>query len=151
MQLLSEKSLRNMIRYAPDLSKFIIFTTLVDIILYLAMTSFALNLLLQVHCSENGKHFKSKLRAEHVELLQSPRLIELGAFYLNLEGSDGGELNELSSHFSCDLDATPPMMALILPDSLKIEYDLTCAICLVRKNFQLCCKGQKASLHIYVF
>ncbi|KAL6145408.1 hypothetical protein ACLB2K_056096 [Fragaria x ananassa] len=85
---------------------------------------------ISVHCSKNGKHFKSKLRAEHVELLQSPWLIELGAFYLNLEGSDGGEFNELSSHFSCDLDATPPIMALILPDSLKIEYDLTCAICL---------------------
>ncbi|XP_004305558.1 PREDICTED: probable E3 ubiquitin-protein ligase BAH1-like isoform X2 [Fragaria vesca subsp. vesca] len=101
---------------------------------YATMNAVAIRKILKkydkVHCSENGKHFKSKLRDEHVELLQSPWLIELGAFYLNLEGSDGGEFNELSSHFSCDLDATPPIMALILPDSLKIEYDLTCAICL---------------------
>ncbi|PRQ44285.1 putative transcription factor C2H2 family [Rosa chinensis] len=101
---------------------------------YATMNALAIRKILKkydkVHCSENGKHFKSKLQAEHVELLQSPWLIELGAFYLNLEGSDGGELNELSSHFSCDLDATPPIMALILPDSLKMEYDLTCAICL---------------------
>lgn len=101
---------------------------------YATMNAVAIRKILKkydkVHCSENGKHFKSKLRAEHVELLQSPWLIELGAFYLNLEGSDGGEFSELSSHFSCDLDATSPMMALILPDTLKMEYDLTCAICL---------------------
>ncbi|CAB4286969.1 unnamed protein product [Prunus armeniaca] len=83
-----------------------------------------------VHSSENGKIFKSKMRAEHIELLQSPWLIELGAFSLNLHGSDGEGLNELSGHFSCDLDATPPIMTLMLPDSLKMEYDLTCAVCL---------------------
>lgn len=116
-------------------------SNLVDAALYLTMTLFVLNLLLQVHSSENGKIFKSKMRAEHIELLQSPWLIELGAFSLNLHGSDGEGLNELSGHFSCDLDMTPPIMTLMLPDSLKMEYDLTCAVCLVRSYFQLHSEG----------
>jgi E3 ubiquitin-protein ligase BAH len=77
------------------------------------------------------------LRAEHIELLQSPWLIELGAFYLNFKGSNDGELNEFSGQFSCDFGATQPVMTLMLPHSIKLEYDLTCAICLVRSYFQL--------------
>ncbi|CAN6716808.1 unnamed protein product [Malus baccata var. baccata] len=84
----------------------------------------------QIHSSENGKLFKSKMRAEHIEILQSPWLIELGAFYLNLDVLDGDELNEVSGRFSCDISATPPTLTLMLPDSLKMEYDLTCAVCL---------------------
>lgn len=72
------------------------------------------------------------MRAQHIEILQSPWLIELGAFYLNLDGLDDEELNEVSGRFSCDLDAAPPTMTLMLPDNLKMEYDLTCAVCLVR-------------------
>ncbi|ONH95737.1 hypothetical protein PRUPE_7G088600 [Prunus persica] len=101
---------------------------------YVTMNAIAIRKILKkydkVHSSENGKIFKSKMRAEHIELLQSPWLIELGAFSLNLHGSDGEGLNELSGHFSCDLDMTPPIMTLMLPDSLKMEYDLTCAVCL---------------------
>ncbi|KAG8373998.1 hypothetical protein BUALT_Bualt11G0085200 [Buddleja alternifolia] len=32
--------------------------------------------------------------------------------------------------FSFDLNATEPIMTLMLPDSVKLEYNLTCAICL---------------------
>ncbi|XP_021622651.1 probable E3 ubiquitin-protein ligase BAH1-like isoform X2 [Manihot esculenta] len=83
-----------------------------------------------VHSSVNGKNFKLKMRAEHLELLWSPWLIELGAFYLNFNGSDGGELSEFCGHFSCDLNATEPVITLRLPNSAKLEYSLTCAICL---------------------
>lgn len=93
-------------------------------------TSFAIQL--QVHSSMNGENFKSKMHAEHIELLHSPWLIELGAFYLNSSGLDGCELHGVRGHFSCDLNITKVVMALILPDSIKLEYDLTCAICLVR-------------------
>lgn len=89
---------------------------------------------LQVHSSANGMHFKSKLQSEHIELLQSPWLIELGAFYLNFYELDGIELGNIPSHISCDLNATLPVMTLILPDSIKVEYDLICAICLVRSS-----------------
>ncbi|KAH7512296.1 hypothetical protein FEM48_Zijuj12G0075600 [Ziziphus jujuba var. spinosa] len=101
---------------------------------YVTMNATAIRKILKkydkVHSSENGKNFKSKMQAEHIELLQSPWLIELGALYLNFGGLDGGQLNELSSHFSCHLNSTPPVMTLMLQDSITLNYDLTCAICL---------------------
>ncbi|KAF7805722.1 putative E3 ubiquitin-protein ligase BAH1-like [Senna tora] len=57
-------------------------------------------------------------------------LYELGAFYLNFNGSDVGEVNGVYDHFSCNLNMTEATMTLIFPDSIKLEYDLTCAICL---------------------
>ncbi|KAF4369050.1 hypothetical protein CsatB_019499 [Cannabis sativa] len=101
---------------------------------YATMNAIAIRKILKkydkIHCSENGKNFRSKMQSEHIELLQSPWLIELGAFYLNLDTSDGGHVSGLSGHFSSDLDATPPVMTMILPDSKKLDYDLTCAVCL---------------------
>lgn len=99
------------------------------------------NVMFQVHSSVNGKNFKSKLRAEHIELLQSPWLMELGAFCLNFNGSDGKEFSQLSGHFSCDFNAAQSMMTLMLPNSIKLEYDLTCAICLVSMDFQCMAKN----------
>ncbi|KAF5473985.1 hypothetical protein F2P56_005930 [Juglans regia] len=112
---------------------------------YVTMNAIAIRKILKkydkVHCSENGRNFKSKLRAEHIELLQSPLLIELAAFYLSLNGEKKGEFNEFSSQFSCDFDATPPVMKLRLPHSIKLEYDLTCAVCLdvVFNSYALSC------------
>ncbi|EEF38322.1 ubiquitin-protein ligase, putative [Ricinus communis] len=101
------------------------------LIKYVTMNSIAILKILKkydkVHRSVNGKNFKSKLRAEHIELLQSPWLIELGAFYLNFNGLDGGEF---CGYFSCDLNATEPVITLTLPNSIKLDYSLTCAICL---------------------
>lgn len=91
----------------------------------------------QVHSSVNGTNFKSKLRAEHIELLQSPWLIELGAFCLNCNNPDVGESVGFLGSFSCDLNATEPTMTLMLPDNIKLEYNLICAICLVRCCFLL--------------
>ncbi|KAA8516850.1 hypothetical protein F0562_017332 [Nyssa sinensis] len=82
----------------------------------------------KVHGSVNGRNFKSKILAEHTEILQSPWLIELGAFYLNF--NESGESDELFSPFSCDLNAREPVITFMLPDSVKLEYSLTCAICL---------------------
>lgn len=87
----------------------------------------------------NGKNFKLKMRAEHIELLQSPWLIELGALYLNFNGIDNGESIEISSHFSCKFNPSEPLMEFTLMNSIKLKYDLTCAICLVRSCF---CKFQ---------
>ncbi|XP_041022943.1 probable E3 ubiquitin-protein ligase BAH1-like isoform X2 [Juglans microcarpa x Juglans regia] len=112
---------------------------------YVTMNAIAIRKILKkydkVHCSENGRNFKSKLRAEHIELLQSPLLIELAAFYLSFNGEKKGEFNEFSSQFSCDFDATPPVMKLRLPHSIKLEYDLTCAVCLdvVFNSYALSC------------
>ncbi|GLT96302.1 hypothetical protein SLE2022_139360 [Rubroshorea leprosula] len=101
---------------------------------YITMNAIAIHKILKkydkVHSSVNGQNFKSKLRAEHIELLQSPWLMELGAFCLNFNGSDGEEFTQLSGHFSCDFNAAQSVMTLMLPNSIKTEYDLTCAICL---------------------
>lgn len=101
---------------------------------YVTMNAIAIRKILKkydkIHGSVNGKNFKSKMRAEHIELLQSPWLIELGAFYLNFNGSDGGESDVFFSHFFCNFNPTESVMTLMLPDSVKLEYNLTCAICL---------------------
>ncbi|KAL2462881.1 putative E3 ubiquitin-protein ligase [Forsythia ovata] len=80
------------------------------------------------------------MRAEHIELLQSPWLMELGALYINFNVSNDGK-QVICGPFSCDLSATEPIMTLTLPDSVKLEYNLTCAICLdmVYKPYALGC------------
>lgn len=105
---------------------------------YVTMNAIAIRKILKkydkVHSSVNGKNFKLKMRAEHIELLQSPWLIELGAFCLNFKRpGDGNSPSEFSTHFSFDVDVDvddTPKMTLMLPDSMKLEYDLTCPICL---------------------
>ncbi|XP_058105740.1 probable E3 ubiquitin-protein ligase BAH1-like 1 isoform X2 [Magnolia sinica] len=101
---------------------------------YVTMNAIAIRKILKkydkVHCSVNGRNFKTKMQAKHIELLQSPWLIELGAFYLNCRGSDDGESGQFFSKFSCDLSDTRSVMTLTLSDSVKLEYSLTCAICL---------------------
>lgn len=92
-----------------------------------------LNELMQIHSSANGSKFKSKMRAQHMEILQSPWLIELGAFFKNFIEPSGENCGGLHNPFSFDLTASSgPTMTLILPDNVKLEYNLTCAICLVR-------------------
>ncbi|RDX85131.1 putative E3 ubiquitin-protein ligase BAH1-like protein, partial [Mucuna pruriens] len=101
---------------------------------YIAMNAIAMRKILKkydkVHSSVNGQNFKSRMHAEHIELLHSPWLIELGAFCLNSSGLDDCELDGVYGRFSCDLNITRAVMTLILPDSIKLEYGLTCAICL---------------------
>ncbi|KAJ1390675.1 Zinc finger, RING-type [Sesbania bispinosa] len=97
-----------------------------NLIEYIAMNAIAIRKILKKY----DKNFKSRMQAEHIELLHSPWLIELGAFYLNSSGLEGCELDGVYGHISCDLNITEAVMTLILPDSIKLEYDLTCAICL---------------------
>lgn len=72
------------------------------------------------------------MQAKRIEILQSPWLIELGAFYMNVNEPEGPNL--FSSSFSCDLNAAEPVITLMLPDSVKSEYNLKCAICLVTEH-----------------
>ncbi|KAM7274898.1 hypothetical protein ACFE04_016764 [Oxalis oulophora] len=102
---------------------------------YVTMNSIAIRKILKkydkVHHSVNGKNFREKMMAEHLELLKSPWLIELGAFYLNSNGIESGEFREFPGFVSCDdLSGSQPKITLALPNSIKLEYDLTCAICL---------------------
>ncbi|XP_020521741.1 probable E3 ubiquitin-protein ligase BAH1-like 1 isoform X2 [Amborella trichopoda] len=101
---------------------------------YITMNAMAIRKILKkydkVHCSVNGRNFKIKMQAERLELLQSPWLIELGAFYINSRGLDDGDSNHFCRQFSCDFSGTEPVIKLIISDSVKLEYNLTCAICL---------------------
>ncbi|PIM97352.1 putative E3 ubiquitin ligase [Handroanthus impetiginosus] len=101
---------------------------------YVMMNAVAMRKILKkydkVHSSINGRKFKSKMRAEHLEILQSPWLIELGAFYMNFNESNGGSSDGLRNPFSFRLSDAEAVMILMLPDSVKLEYNLTCAICL---------------------
>ncbi|KAL2525110.1 putative E3 ubiquitin-protein ligase BAH1-like [Abeliophyllum distichum] len=94
---------------------------------YVAMNAIAIRKILKkydkVHCSVNGRIFKTKMLAEHIELLQSPWLMELGALYINFNISNGRK-QVVGGPFSCDLSATEPIMTLTLPDSVKLEYNL---------------------------
>ncbi|CAK9159424.1 unnamed protein product [Ilex paraguariensis] len=101
---------------------------------YVTMNAIAMRKILKkydkVHGSVNGRNFKYKMRAEHLEILQSPLLIELGAFYMNFFESNSGKSDGFSRPFSCDLSTTEPVVTFMLPDSVKLEYHLTCAVCL---------------------
>lgn len=123
-------------------------TPLSFILLWFSVFGFipSFSILLQVHSSLNGKNFKSRMNAEHIDLLHSPWLIELGAFYLNSSGLDNCELDGVYGFFSCDLSITKAVMTLVLPDSINLEYDLTCAICLVIKFLTLPCSRTKEKI-----
>ncbi|KAI4365417.1 hypothetical protein MLD38_021402 [Melastoma candidum] len=103
---------------------------------YVTMNAIAIRKILKkydkVHGSESGKNFRSKLRAEHIELLQSPWLMELGAFYLNLDTEYfvESDSDDFFGRFSFHFNATQPVIRMSLPDSVELEYDLACAICL---------------------
>ncbi|KAG6401640.1 hypothetical protein SASPL_138504 [Salvia splendens] len=75
----------------------------------------------RIHSSANGSKFKSKLRAEHTEILQSPWLMELGAFCKNFN-ERRGDTGGLHNPFLFDLTASAPTITLILPDNVKLEY-----------------------------
>nr|GMD47840.1 probable E3 ubiquitin-protein ligase BAH1-like [Ipomoea batatas] len=74
----------------------------------------------KIHGSVKGRNFKSTISAEHLEILQSPWLIELGAFCLNFNASNGKSSRELFSSFPCDFDATEFTLTLTLPENIKL-------------------------------
>lgn len=112
---------------------------------YVAMNAIAMRKILKkydkVHSSINGRNFRTKMRAEHIELLQSPWLIELGALCINFNISNGSDSGEFLNQFACDLTSDRPVMTLMISNSLKLEYSLTCAICLdtVFNSYALSC------------
>lgn len=101
---------------------------------YVTMNAIAVRKILKkydkVHGSVNGRNFKTKLQAERIELLQSPWLIELGAFYINTNGSDIGGPGKFLRNLSCNLSGDQPIIAITLSESIKYEYSLKCAVCL---------------------
>ncbi|KAK3149836.1 hypothetical protein QOZ80_3AG0223630 [Eleusine coracana subsp. coracana] len=106
---------------------------------YVTMNAIAIRKILKkydkIHGSVSGREFKSKMQTEHIELLQSPWLIELGAFHLNCNDSNADEhsgffKNEFFKNFSCDLTGAQPILTMAISDAMKYDYSLTCPICL---------------------
>eukprot|EP01018_Ginkgo_biloba_P011090 Gb_14146 [translate_table: standard] len=87
---------------------------------YVAMNAIAIRKILKkydkVHCSVNGRNFKTKLQAKHIELLQSPWLIELSAFQINARGSECGGFSEVFCECSCDFSGSEPVITCTLSD-----------------------------------
>jgi E3 ubiquitin-protein ligase BAH len=86
---------------------------------------------MQVHSSVNGRNFKTKLQAKHIDLLKSPWLIELIAFQINTRDSEHGHITEILPECSCDFTGSDTVITCTLPDSVKLEFSLTCPIYLV--------------------
>ncbi|XP_065019622.1 probable E3 ubiquitin-protein ligase BAH1-like 1 isoform X1 [Musa acuminata AAA Group] len=108
-----------------------------DLVAYAIINSIAMRKILKkydkVHCSKQGQAFRSKAPSMHIEILQSPWLCELMAFYINLRQSKlkNEAITELYNDCSltCDDDGKPTLSCGLF-DSMQIEIDLTCSICL---------------------
>jgi hypothetical protein len=81
--------------------------------------------------SKQGQAFRTEARNLQIEILESPWLHELMAFYINLRRSDNVAM-ELLGELSLTFDEDKPTLSCGVFDSLRIDIDLTCSICLVR-------------------
>jgi len=88
---------------------------------------------LQIHYSKQGLLFKSQVQSMHKEILQSPWLCELMAFYINLRETKVNSRKEHALFDGCYLTIKDgkPSLTCELFDSIKLDVDLTCSICLV--------------------
>eukprot|EP01018_Ginkgo_biloba_P038837 Gb_25731 [translate_table: standard] len=105
-----------------------------NLVSYVAMNAIAIRKILKkydkVHCSVTGRNFKAKLQADHIELLKSPWLVELSAFQINTRDSEHGDIGEIFPQCSCEFTGSEPVITCTLPDSVKLEFNLRCPICL---------------------
>ncbi|XP_051141961.1 E3 ubiquitin-protein ligase BAH1 [Andrographis paniculata] len=86
----------------------------------------------KIHYSKQGQAFKSQAQSMHIEILQSPWLCELMAFHINLRESKVNSRDTPALFEGCSLafaDGKPSLSCRLL-DSVKLDIDLTCAICL---------------------
>jgi len=69
----------------------------------------------------------------HIEILHSPWLCELMAFHINLREAKikSNKVPALFEGCSLNFDDDKPSLSYKLFDSIKIDIDLTCSICLV--------------------
>jgi hypothetical protein len=95
-------------------------------------------ILLQIHYSKQGQEFKAQAQSLHIEILQSPWLCELTAFYMNLRRSKKNNAAiELFSDCSLIFDDDRPTLTCNLFDSMRVDISLTCSICLVSRTSSL--------------
>ncbi|XP_009119604.1 E3 ubiquitin-protein ligase BAH1 [Brassica rapa] len=113
-----------------------------DLVSYALINSVAIRKILKkydkIHESSQGQAFKTQVQKMHIEILQSPWLCELMAFHINLKETqkDCSEAvlatppPALFDGCSLVFDDGKPLLSCELSDSLKVDIDLTCSICL---------------------
>lgn len=107
-----------------------------DLVTYALINATAIRKILKkydkIHYSRQGQAFKSQAQSMHIEILQSPWLCELMAFHINLRESEAKSSNTPALFEGCSLnfDDGKPSLSYELFDSVKLDFDLTCSICL---------------------
>ncbi|KAI0511825.1 hypothetical protein KFK09_012457 [Dendrobium nobile] len=106
-----------------------------ELVTYAIINSIAMRKILKkydkVHYSKQGQAFRSKAQTMQIEMLHSPWLSELIAFYINLrEKVNNKHTSGLLTDFKLTFNDGRPMLSCSLFDSLKLDIDLTCSICL---------------------
>ncbi|RVW54556.1 E3 ubiquitin-protein ligase BAH1 [Vitis vinifera] len=107
-----------------------------DLVTYAMINATAIRKILKkydkVHYSKQGQAFKSQAQSMHMEILQSPWLCELMAFHINLRESKAKSRKAPALFDGCSLTFNDgkPSLSCELFDSVKLDIDLTCSICL---------------------
>lgn len=107
-----------------------------DLVTYAIINAVAMRKLLKkydkIHYSKQGQAFKSQAQRMHIEILQSPWLCELMAFRINLRETNDNERKASLLFDGCSLKISDgkPSLSCELFDSVKLNIDLTCSICL---------------------
>lgn len=107
-----------------------------DLVTYAIINSIAMRKILKkydkIHYSKQGQAFRSQAQRMHIEILQSPWLCELMAFYINERQRQANSKAVMGLFEDCSLafDDGKPTLSCGLFDSMKVDVDLTCSICL---------------------
>ncbi|KAL2507644.1 E3 ubiquitin-protein ligase [Forsythia ovata] len=109
-----------------------------DLVTYALINAIAMRKILKkydkIHYSKQGQAFRSQAQSMHIEILQSPWLCELMAFHINLRetnsNSNSKKAPALFEGCSLIFNDGKPSLSCELFDSIKIDIDLTCSICL---------------------
>ncbi|OMO81913.1 Zinc finger, RING-type [Corchorus olitorius] len=107
-----------------------------DLVNYALINAIAIRKILKkydkVHYSKQGQAFRSQAQKMHIEILQSPWLCELMAFHLNLRETKVTSGRSPAFFEDCYLTFNDgkPSLSCQLFDSVKLDIDLTCSICL---------------------
>ncbi|TKY61782.1 E3 ubiquitin-protein ligase BAH1 [Spatholobus suberectus] len=107
-----------------------------DLVTYALINAIAIRKILKkydkIHYSKQGQLFKSQVQSMHKEILQSPWLCELMAFHINLRETKVKSRKAPALFDGCSLTFKDgkPSLTCELFDSIKVDIDLTCSICL---------------------
>lgn len=107
-----------------------------ELVTYAIINSVAMRKILKkydkIHYSKQGQAFRTQAQSLHIETSKSPWLCELLAFYINLKQRDPNATAIPGVFGDCSLtfDDDKPILSCGLFDSVKLDIDLTCSICL---------------------